>query len=300
MAGSDDELAEASFHLRYDGPGLATGRMDVHQLAPSLLAIAEILRETNEVLYPGEPAPRIEIMATERGSFLVDLVLSEPGLVEQLASMWHTVRDAHRAVAGILATSMMGMSLALQIEGRRVQRRAEEDGGVVLELQDGTTLTMPTECADLLERPMFWKGAKSLAAPLGEGVTDLQITAADSEPVHIDRDNKRYLDRPVDATVTEHEVELTLRVESVTFAEGRRWRFNDGEVSFGAQINDHDFNTKVMLGGEQFGAGDRLRCLVRVRQAVAPDGSLTTDRTITRVFEHVRGPRQQELPYEEQ
>jgi hypothetical protein len=43
----------AKFHIIYDGPALSSNEMDVKDLAPSLIALAEVFEEANENLNKG-------------------------------------------------------------------------------------------------------------------------------------------------------------------------------------------------------------------------------------------------------
>jgi hypothetical protein len=293
------DMADLRFNLSYVGPDLATGRMDVRQLAPALLAVADLVHEANNVLYPGEPPPTVDIRATTQGSFVVDLALVEPHVIDQVMEVLRGKRDVVNSLNEILTLMLTALQTALMIEGRRIQRSEPDgDGDVALHLADGTSLTMPASRADLLEKPGFWRGAKSVAEPLGDGVTSLSVTAPGASDVEITADSKRFLNRPLlDPVVTEAEAQMVLVLRTISFAEGHKWRFSDGTVEFFADIADHEFMTRVMLGGDTFGAGDRLDCMVTTRQTTTADDKLATERTITRVIRHTPGPRQTEFSY---
>lgn len=298
----DAGVDEMRFDMRYDGPEVESGRMNVRQLAPALLAVADLVHESSDVLYPGAPAPRVDIHATDRGSFLVDLALSSSSaeMTQHAIAVYQTIKDKADALAVILGLTFGGIQTALIIEGRVIQQRTDQpDGQVTLHLADGTTLTIPPERADLLTRPNFWAGARSIAQPLGEGVTSLEIRRED-DLVRVTAEQKPSLERPIlDPVVTESEARVILTVLQPTFAEGYKWKFSDGSTDFFASIEDHEFITSVMLGDERFGAGDRLDCNLVTRQTITTDDKLKTERAIIQVLSHTPGPHQQALPFDE-
>jgi hypothetical protein len=53
--------------------------MNVRDLAPALIALAEAIREANHLTNPGEPDPVLNIEALREGSFAVDLILMDGG-----------------------------------------------------------------------------------------------------------------------------------------------------------------------------------------------------------------------------
>jgi hypothetical protein len=77
------------FHVKYDGPALASHEMDVKDLAPALLAIGELLEEANRILNGGRVSITVNIKATEAGS--VDVVLTAAqNILQQAASLFNS------------------------------------------------------------------------------------------------------------------------------------------------------------------------------------------------------------------
>lgn len=81
---------------------------------------------------------------------------------------------------------------------------------------------------------------------------------------------------------------VVLRPVSVSFAEGNKWRFTDGESTFFAGIEDARFAQAVEEGSERFAKNDMLRVRLRVRQTRRADG-LHTDRAVLEVINHISG-----------
>lgn len=66
-------MASEQVTVVYDGPALDTGQMAVRDLAPSLLAFADLLKEIQRDQFPEDRALSVHLQATRRGSFQVDL-----------------------------------------------------------------------------------------------------------------------------------------------------------------------------------------------------------------------------------
>lgn len=79
-------VAELAFDLEYDGSALQAHEMDVRDLAPALLAAADLFQAVNEATRPTDPAVSVNVRALSEGSFLVQLKLVYDGTVAVLGS----------------------------------------------------------------------------------------------------------------------------------------------------------------------------------------------------------------------
>ena len=56
--------------IRYDGPALENHQMDINELAPALLALGDLIRDSNRILNGGETSVRVLVSAdTEQQCF---------------------------------------------------------------------------------------------------------------------------------------------------------------------------------------------------------------------------------------
>ncbi|WP_061165200.1 hypothetical protein [Caballeronia temeraria] len=63
------------FNVVYDGPALAEHRMDVRDLAPALVAIADLFTAANKELNGDSADVRVEVKGSfKAGSFELDLI----------------------------------------------------------------------------------------------------------------------------------------------------------------------------------------------------------------------------------
>jgi hypothetical protein len=101
-----------------------------------------------------------------------------------------------------------------------------------------------------------------------------------------------------DEPISDVEREVALKLASVAFVSGNKWRLTDGESTFHATIADPDFLGKVDRGEEQFSRTDILRVRLHTQQW-RTDAGLRTEQTVMKVLEHIHGPREVPLPFGE-
>ena len=78
--------------------------MDVRDIAPAIIAMAQALRAASTALYPDGPEPRIEIQAAEPGSFIVHLVLtSTPTIWNRAVQLFSS--DTSDAIGSFIGVS---------------------------------------------------------------------------------------------------------------------------------------------------------------------------------------------------
>ena len=82
-------MSDANFSLIFEGPAVENGEIDVQDLAPSLMALGELLQAANAELNGERARVAVKLRATRKGSFEVDL-----SVVQSLAAQAVTLLDA--------------------------------------------------------------------------------------------------------------------------------------------------------------------------------------------------------------
>ncbi len=176
----DWSVPDEQFAVTYHGPALEAGTMEVRQLAPSLLAVADLVQEANRLGNPGGSPPAVQIVATRPGSFIVDLLLTDAVTMVDRALDLFAGRAVTATVnlSGLVTIALGAMELIRRLRGRRIARQNETRPGYVrLTFDDDTTLEVPTQSVALARDLAFRQAARDLVQPLGsEGITRIVLS----------------------------------------------------------------------------------------------------------------------------
>ena len=288
-------MAEAAFGLQYDGPALVSHEMDVRDLAPALIATAELCQQMSQAMRPTDPPIAVNVRATTEGSFVVQLILVYERTRHVLAG------DDVTAAANLAQlVTVLGTFVTLIVHRARSRVAREEPsalpGMIRITLVDGTTIELHKGVLDLEQNLAVRTSLREMVRPLTrDGVEVLRIK---QDEVILSEVAKADLDAyDVDElSLTPPEVLLRnsgqeyLTVLSAVFQDDRKWRFTDGEATFSASITDLEFLRRVD-GGEPFAKGDLLLAEVERTQTRDKRG-LHTDIGIRRVIEHISASTQ--------
>jgi len=294
--------ATAEFSLTYEGPALDDGRMDVGELAPALLALSEIFRAANRIARPTSPPVSLDIRAFEPGSFRVVLDLGQAqGIVEQLTTLLSSqVPTALANVVSIVVGANGLFSLIKKLRHRSVRREEQPRfNRTRLTLDDGTTIDTDSSVVVLYRDEAVRKAARQVVSPLSQdGVQRAIVKQPDSEAVVLDKDEIDAFEVPrlADTPLVHQDLTMALSITSLSFAEGNKWRFGDGDRAFFASIEDEAFLARVDRNEERFSKGDILICRVHVQQWQTETG-LRTEYAVLEVQEHIPASRNLSLPF---
>ena len=82
-------LKEVNLIYRIVGPSVEKG-IDVYDLAPALLAIADLLNKTNKKVYPNGREIGVNIKPFEKGSFILDIAVFAKDNLQQIIDYANT------------------------------------------------------------------------------------------------------------------------------------------------------------------------------------------------------------------
>ena len=294
------------FSIKYDGPALASHQMDVRELAPALIALSDLLEESNKTAFPESAPVRVNVQGNFKGgSFGVDLIAVQ-SVAQQIVSMLSGPEST--AVANLLqilsGVGLLGgggvIAVIKWLRGRKPSSVRFEGDKTVFEVNESEiterfevdlvagrlyqTRVVRQALAKVV-KPLEREGIDFFAC-LKDGKTEAIVTAADAVFFDLTASEPDV----VSDTVSDG---VLLQVEGPVFKEDKKWRFSDGAASFWAEIADVDFVHRINSGLERFGKGDVLIVELRRIQSVSDNG-LKLEYIVNKVHKH-REPLQPPL-----
>ena len=288
-----------SFSVVYDGEDIANGTIDVRDLAPSLLALADLV---DSVAAHGlQDVPRYSLRVKsdfKTGSFEVGLELAH--LYQQIVSLFST-QDA-QAIASML--QILGISGAFGLFQLVRKSKGRNPTKVTIEHTERVTITFEGEEPDSIPASVFdlfknfgaRKAIERLVEPLNrDGVDTFKFRTNSEDRFVIKKDELPYFKAPSDLEgETVSFAETRLVIVSPSFIPQNKWKFYDGAKNFFASIEDKFFVFEVQRGREAFRKGDMLFVTLKTTQWIEA-GRLRVEYAIDKVHSHEPSPRQENL-----
>jgi hypothetical protein len=300
-------MSRDTFTIAYDGPALRDGAMDVRDLAPALLALGQLLDAANAALNGDAAQLKLQVRATERGSFQIVLDLAQHWSADVLGFFERPdVGGATNLLAWVLGVPAVGtaainslISLTKILRGRspdQVERLPDNTMRIIFGTE---TIDVPIELLRLYQDVAVRNAVQKLIdEPLKrEGVERFEVRKDGAVAESVSKAEAGFFARPVvpDETLVDETRRSAFSIVSLAFKEDNKWRLFDGNTQISAAIEDQDFLGRVNDSQIAFTKGDILLCDVRVTQRRTSEG-LKTDYVVEHVVEHRTAARQIPLP----
>ncbi len=277
------------FRLTYDGPALASHKMDPRELAPALLAMADLLEASARVLYGNDAKVKVSVKGSfKTGSFNIDFVANAVAILSAL---------------GVVGKGMISLLKWLR---NRTPDRTEliepgPDGKPRVRIFVGDEYyDVEKGALDLLRDVGVRKALEKTLAPLDKpGIDTFALGQGTAINVTVHENERMYFFAPANAEerlLIDDLRTMAFSIVSLAFKEDNKWRLSDGSSTISATISDEQFLHGVNTNVESFAKGDSLVCTVRVRQWQTANGP-RTEYEVVRVNDHLHAARQIELPW---
>lgn len=289
------------FHVVYDGPALTEHQMDVRDLAPALVAFADLFAAVNKQVNGGSAEVRVQVKNFKSGSFGIDLVASQH-LLSQIKDIFAgssatAICNAHSIMSMIGLVGGGGLiSVLRRLRGRHPVRIERNRDAADVWVTETEVVHVGAQVFELYQNVDVRTSLAKVLSPLErDGITGFGVISDDQVVLNLHDDEVCAFGS---ATTGLTEIVSTavlrkmLQIESLTFKDGNKWRVHDGMATFYASIEDQEFIAKID-GGQRFGKGDVLIVDLRQVQSVG-GGRLMYESAIVKVLEH-REPLQQVL-----
>lgn len=303
--------------IAYTGSALNNGEMDVRELAPALLAFADLVKYANhEIGGKGEIKVAINQDSIQAGSFDLTFLLNTNILNETttLVGMANNngLSDLLTVLGwGVNCTAVGGAIFSVFKFIRELSHKQVDDVEYILDNQvkikfhDGNTIVTTKNTFKVYGNIDCRKAIENIVKPVKEheGIDGFELRTPDNQskdPIEKITKNEAYIyDVPVQSEPEEslktQEQERLVQIISVNFEHGK-WRLTDGDTSFWANIQDNDFLRKIENNELRFGKGDMLLVVCYIKQYVK-NGKLSSETIVTQVKDIRRKPLQLKLPF---
>lgn len=275
--------------LKYDGPSLKQHRMDVRDLAPALMGLADAVQAAGKML-DGNAQVRLDVKATQEGSFEIDMllgVLQEAGLFlgGGVATAWAngiSIADAiKRAVMGAIHIA----SRIAKHGGKPIEKEPIGDGTQIrIQYPDGTTFEADNMAWAVFSSGKAMTGLEKVVEPLREGAIDSLVLTVAGDTATVNHDEREgFSSKYREELLADSTTPMVLEIVDVNFRDAT-WRVSDGDATYSVEIEDPDFLEAVAAGSIRFGSGDSLRAEVRTIQRRV-NVNLRSERSVVKVHE---------------
>lgn len=304
----DDDAMSEKFHVVYDGKALEEHLMDVRDLAPAMMAISDLLTHANKEIN----GDKLEIQLNVKANFKTGCFGIE--FVEHLS--W--VNQIKDMLAGPTATALANASGILGLVGffsgatvGVIQIYKELKGKPPVRIEETTdnakVFYSETEYLEVDKRALRLYRSKVIASDIEKMLEPLRKDGIDSFYVvreMLDKNVELFIDKEeveyfkfqdIDDHLSESITETFLQIESISFKEKNKWRFNNGGSTINASISDEAFLQKIDSGLLRFGKGDLLKVKLKTIQFLAHT-KLKTEFEVVEVIEH-KTTKQEEFDF---
>lgn len=275
--------------IRYIGPALDDGRMDVYKASANMIAFSEFMVAAVKTTYGDSAEAKAEVAGFDHGSFITSLVFSVGGQAATVFTalsaneLWSVVKGAFD-----LWKHLKGQPPAA-VQNNGMTCTVTNNTGQIIQIRtDSLNLVFNDKASEPVSR--FVKQAMEEV-----GYEKLEIST-EGGAVITDVDRQEALgfesvSRQV--VLSDNTGRMIVHIVGPVFQDGNKWRFSDGERLFNASLLDGDFLMQVNKG-ERFGKGDILD--VDMRAVQTGTGMKTSiERSILKVHRHLTPQEQASL-----
>lgn len=311
-------MPNARFELAYDGNALRDHVMDVQQLAPALMALGNLIRDTNALLNQDQTSVRVLVQSDfEHKCFSVSLDVVQTLFDQARTFLGH--KDVVTAREILEYLGLIGVPSVASVFGylrwRKGQRVVSETaitdttgtGTIQLKLDNGATANINQTIYHLAERPEIKKSVAGLLAPtLDPGIDTVRITERGRiEPtLTLTRKDADAVRASCEAPATEvveieHDPQAViahLRVRSPVFeSDAKQWRFYYGEENIVADISETNIAANAIARGGVM-LDDLYTVKLEITEHETDKGKFRKSYKIKEVLAFKAAPQQRSLP----
>lgn len=278
---------ETSLSLKYNGPAVDDGRMDVYVASANMIAFSEFVVIAAKATFGDQATARAEVAGFGKGSFVTNLLFS----FGEAASIFSGLPADQ-----ILQVIKEAFSLWKHLKGSPPKAVEHNEQHVTVTNNNGQVIQVQTQSLTFVMNEKAAEAAdkfvrQALSAP---GMESVALDSVGGRIAYATQTEAQYfVPVALAETVTDQMIRMGLIIESPSFKEGNKWKVSDGSQSIFVEMLDEEFLARIDAGA-RFGKGDVLLADVRLVQRRI-GMKLEAERTVLKVVEHKQGQQQRSL-----
>lgn len=299
----------AKICIAYTGKAVDDGSMDVNDLAPALLALGNLVGSANRVLNHDDSIVEVKLSAHfERGSFEMTLELVRT-LTDQIKLFFADADYSINDIIGIIgfvstvsgANAVSLVQFIRWLKNRRIKKVETASKDTVRVILDEDSREISIGAWNLYRSKEIHNHIEGVIAPLKhEGVDGFEVRDGRNRETieRIDKDSAEYFSTAtIDESVEEisSTQEIILKIVNVSFERNLKWRFDDGESRFAADVKDEQFLKAIDSGNISFAQGDALLAELQTVQQYTKSELKKTVKTVVKVLKVIKRDSSDEI-----
>lgn len=291
---------DAQFQIYYDGESLREGTIDARELAPALLAFADLTDAVNREVTAGKASVNLRVHSDfQRGSFKIDLSVVVTYYQKFIDFFTTPEAQAWATILSLLGVTGVGLfQLVKRAKGKAPSKvlTIERTERVRIEFDGEEPIEVDEKVFRLFNDGNARRAVSRIIEPLQkEGIEEMGITVDKQDTFHVNKNEVDYFRAPaeIENEIT-NESEQLVRIVAMSFREGNKWRVHDGDSTIYVSISDDEFLEKVRTRQELFGNNDHLQVRMLTRQWLE-NGDLKTSHEIIEVINHLASEESKQL-----
>ncbi|MGD0102085.1 MAG: hypothetical protein ABSC60_17235 [Acidobacteriota bacterium] len=254
------------FTIKFSGELLEAGLMDVRELAPALLALGDLLQESNRILNGDRAHVSVQVRSEfARGSFTVgcDLVQGILDQAQEFLKIHPAIKNTKELLEIVFFYVGGGLGVIeflRRLHGRRVPKEGVtfQNNGIIQINIDNEQIETNREVFNLANDPGVRRAFEGISSPLRrEGIDYVEISKADETPQIISKEEVDFFQAGEigQELLIDNEREAVISIVRLSFKAEHKWGFSDGATKISASIDDPEFWARIQAG-HKFAKGD--------------------------------------------
>ena len=297
-------MQKETFGLCFRGPALDQGSIDVRDLAPSLLAICDLIQEAGHVVYGEKAAITIKVQGdfkTSSFEVLLEIAHFFTDTISNLLS-FEEQYNIKQLLLDLGIFSAMGLGyfkIKKWLKGKKVDKEEDTSSGEKKIYFGNESRTINQNVYKLIINSTINQSADKLMVPLrNSGIDSIGFSAAGETTELINSNEADYFRYSGydDATTRESRRTDFFSLAAPT-SDQSKWQLMDDGSKIMAKLCDHDFERKWKCRNVLFGYGDILELeLLTVSKITGK--RIIKEHFIINIINHIPGPSQEEMDIE--